>query len=64
MLLHSGFGHCRFTCKSRKRDPYSLVYAFFLAVTQNKTPDEIAQQEGLKIHQVSFGNRQSAIGLN
>lgn len=42
MLLHSGFGHCRYVCKSRKRDPYSLVYAFFLAVTQNKTPDEIA----------------------
>ena len=28
MLVHTGFFHCRFSVKSRKRDPYSLVYAF------------------------------------
>ena len=44
MLLHSGLGGVRYICKSRKRDPYSLVYAFFTAVTQNMTPDEIATQ--------------------
>ena len=43
MLLHSGFAHCRYVCKSRKRDPYSMIYAFFLAVSQNQTPNEIAQ---------------------
>ncbi len=52
----------RYVCKSRKRDPYSLVYAFFNAITNNKTPDEIAQQEGQKIHQVSFGNKAAASG--
>jgi small subunit ribosomal protein S5 len=35
MLLYSGFTNVRFMCKSRKRDPYSLIYAFFNAVTQN-----------------------------
>lgn len=29
MLLHAGFFHCRFYVKSRKKDPYSMVYAFF-----------------------------------
>ena len=43
MLLHSGLVHCRYVCKSRKRDPYSLIYAFFSAVTENTTPDEIAR---------------------
>jgi hypothetical protein len=56
MLLHSGFAHCRYVCKSRKRDPYSMVYAFFIAVTKNQTPNEIAQNEGKKLHQVSYGN--------
>ena len=42
MLLHSGLSHCRFVCKSRKRDPYSMIYAFFLAISANKTPNEIA----------------------
>lgn len=43
MLLHAGFVHCRYTCKSRKREPYSMIYAFFNAVTCNMTPAEIAQ---------------------
>ena len=42
MLMHSGFYHCRFTSKSRKRDPYSLIYAFFNAVSGNVTPEIIA----------------------
>ena len=37
MLLATGFKHCRYQCKSRERDPYSLIYAFFAAVTQTKT---------------------------
>lgn len=62
MLLHSGFAHCRYVCKSRKRDPYSLIYGFFNAVTNNKTPDEIARLEGKKLHQVSFGNKTLGAG--
>ena len=38
MLKMTGFYHCRFTCISRKRDPYALVYGFFNAVIKNKTP--------------------------
>jgi len=37
MLLYTGFFHCRFSVKSRKRDPYSMIYAYFAAVTQNRT---------------------------
>jgi ribosomal protein S5 len=43
MLLYSGLTHCRFMCKSRKRDPYSMVYAYFNAVTQNTTPKICAE---------------------
>lgn len=56
MLLFTGFFHCRFWIKSRKRDPYSMIYAYFAAVTKNRTPDEIAQITGRKIMQVSYGN--------
>lgn len=38
MLKHTGFFHCRFTCISRKRDPYALVYGFFNAIIKNRTP--------------------------
>jgi len=46
MLTLTGFFHCRFWIKSRKRDPYSMIYAFFAAVTQNRTLEEIAQISG------------------
>ena len=41
MLKHTGFFHCRFTCVSRKRDPYSLVYGFFNAITKNRSLSQI-----------------------
>lgn len=41
LLLNTGFFHCRFTCKSRKREPYSMMYAYFNCVTPNKTPTMI-----------------------
>lgn len=56
MLLSTGFFHCRFAVKSRKRDPYSMIYAYFAAVTQNRSQDEIAQITGKKISQISYGN--------
>ena len=46
MLKHTGFFHCRFTCVSRKRDPYSLVYGYFNAITKNRTPSQIAMVTG------------------
>ncbi len=56
MLIHTGFFHCRFWVKSRKRDPYSMIYAFFQAVTKNRTLEEIAQLSGQKQYQLSYGN--------
>ena len=50
MLKHTGFFHCRFTCISRKRDPYSLIYAFFNAIHKNRTPQQIAAVRGTKFH--------------
>jgi len=38
MLKATGFFHCRFTCISRKRDPYSLTYGFFNCIINNRTP--------------------------
>lgn len=46
MLKHTGLFHCRFTCISRKRDPYSLVYGFFNAVIKNRSPSQIALVTG------------------
>jgi hypothetical protein len=37
MLLNTGFFHCRYYVKSRKRDPYSLIYCYFAAVTKNRS---------------------------
>jgi hypothetical protein len=56
MLKHTGFFHCRFTCVSRKRDPYSLIYGYFNAVTKNKSPSLIAQVTGEKLHRVGYIN--------
>lgn len=50
MLKHTGFFHCRFTCISRKRDPYSLIYGFFNAIVKNRTPSQIAAVSGEKIY--------------
>jgi len=56
MLKHTGFFHCRFVCVSRKRDPYSLVYGFFNAITKNRTPGQIAQASGQKMHRLGYIN--------
>lgn len=56
MLKHTGFFHCRFVCVSRKRDPYSLVYAFFNAVHRNKAPSQIAQATGRKVYRTGVVN--------
>eukprot|EP00347_Sterkiella_histriomuscorum_P015440 403357023 len=56
MLITTGFYHCRFAVKSRKRDPYSMIYAFVQAVSKNLSLDDISQMKGIKTHQISFGN--------
>jgi len=39
MLKATGFFHCIFTCVSRKRDPYSLIYGYFNCVTKNRSTE-------------------------
>jgi hypothetical protein len=55
-LKHTGFFHCRFTCVSRKRDPYSLIYGFFNAITKTRSPQQIAQVSGNKVHRLGYIN--------
>ena len=43
MLRYAGLYHLRFIIKSRKKEPYAMVFAFFKAVTKNKTR-EITQE--------------------
>jgi ribosomal protein S5 len=56
MLVCTGFYHCRFVVKSRNKNAYSLVYAFFAAVCRNKTPQSIAEYSGRKIYHTYFGD--------
>lgn len=56
LLVHTGFFHCRFWVKSRKRDPYSLIYAYFAAVSRNSSLDDLAQMRGEKIFHTTYGN--------
>ena len=56
MLLATGFNHCRYACKSRKRDPYALIYAYFAAVTHNMTTQQLELEEGRKLFHSSYGN--------
>lgn len=37
MLIYAGLFHCRFVIRSRKTEPYSMIYAFFEALSRNKT---------------------------
>jgi len=37
MLRYAGLYHIRFIVKSRKKEPYSMIFAFFKALTKNKT---------------------------
>jgi len=42
MLYFAGLTNYRFVINSRKLEPYSMIYAFFQAVTKNVTPRIIA----------------------
>lgn len=54
MLKHTGFFHCRFTCVSRKRDPYSLIYGYFNAIQGNRTPQQISAVRGTKLYRMAY----------
>ena len=48
-IIISGMHHCRFVTKSRKRDKYALVYAYFIAVANAKRPSYMSELTGRKI---------------
>jgi len=54
ILKLSGFFHCRFTCVSRKREPYSFIYGYFNAVTKNRSLDQLALMTGTKFQKVAY----------
>lgn len=56
MLKLTGFYHCRFTCVSRKRDPYAFVYGFFNAIKKNRTPNQFAMMTGKKLQHIAHVN--------
>jgi len=57
MLLNTGLHNSRFTCWSRNREPYSMIYGYFIAVTQNTTLEEIARTQGKKPFVHAYVNR-------
>lgn len=54
MLALSGISHVGFKTVHTNRNNYSLVHAFFKAVTQNTTPQDMAELEGFKSYRHRF----------
>lgn len=55
MLLYlTGIYHCSFSIISRMRDPYSMMHAFFMAMTQNKKLKDIVETTGDKLYQYNI----------
>lgn len=48
MLRYAGIYHSEFVIKSRLKEPYAMVFAFFRAVTKNRTPLQISEIFGTK----------------
>jgi ribosomal protein S5 len=63
MLIYTGMYHCRFVTKSRKKNKYALVYAFFMAVAQSKRPSTFAELTGLKHTSITFNSAYGS-GIN
>lgn len=45
MLRYAGLYHIRFIVKSRKKEPYSMIFAFFKVLTKNKTREHTQEIE-------------------
>ena len=59
MLRYTGLYHVGFVVKSRKKEPYAMVFAFFKAITKNKTPLQTSEIAGYKFNKqyISRGRR-------
>jgi hypothetical protein len=56
MLVFSGIYHCRFVIKSRKKDNYSMLYAFFSIMTRIKKPVVWAEGIGERYANVTYNS--------
>src|SRR5690606_38158176 len=56
MLIYTGIYHCRFVIKSRKNDRYSMIYAYFQAMTKVKKPTVFAEITGQNIAAISYNS--------
>jgi hypothetical protein len=54
MLLLTGVDHCKFKLIHRNMNMYALVFAYFKAITKNKTPKEIAEDKGEKVFRMNW----------
>jgi small subunit ribosomal protein S5 len=55
MIELAGIPDCRFGLKGRNRNTYSILYAFFQAVTQNLTMQQVAELSGRKVYELTYG---------
>jgi ribosomal protein S5 len=55
MLRYAGLYHCEFVIKSRLKEPYAMVFAFFKAVTRNTTPLHMSEIFGTKNYRQYLG---------
>jgi ribosomal protein S5 len=63
MLLLAGINQCRFKIVHRNLNMYALVNCFFKAVTMNKTPRMIAEEEGVKVYRTNWGRPYAMGGI-
>jgi len=55
MLRYAGLYHVNFVVKSRNKEPYAMVFAFFKAVTKNCTPLYLSEVQGTKSYRQYIG---------
>jgi ribosomal protein S5 len=55
ILRYTGLYHVMFSLISRKKDPYAMIFAFFKAVTRNKTPRQMLEASSTKNYREFVG---------
>jgi ribosomal protein S5 len=55
MLRYAGLFHCEFVIRSRNKGKYAMVFAFFKAVTRNRTPLYTTEVLGTKNYRSYIG---------
>ena len=52
MLEYTGISHCMFIIKNHRVNYYSVVYAYFMCMSQLLTPKKIAEAKGRRVGDV------------